>query len=251
MKCSIASACLLLTLVFGLSVLGQAQQRNAPRIENKKHRPTNRPPKITSFKSSSGIITIPCPSWESPIGVGCTPSASHEVDLQTEAYDPEGDTLQYKYSVTDGRITGAGSSVRWDYYKLVPDSYTVKVIVSDQHGGSASATISLKIVPCPICDPSCPTISISCPEDANEGQPLTFSANVSGVDPNENLTYNWTVSVGTIVSGQGTPTIVVDTRGVEAKQIKATIEIGGFPPECDRERSCEVRIQKKPPAGEQ
>src|SRR5207253_7135758 len=59
----------------------------------------------------------------------------------------------------------------------------------------------------------------------------------SDVDPNASVTYNWTLSSGTITSGQGTPTIIVDTTGLD-DNVTATIEIGGLPSECDRTRNC-------------
>lgn len=244
MKRIIASACLILTFVFGLSALVKAQRRDPPQSGNKKHRTANHPPKITSFQSSAGTVTIPCPWWDAPNAMSCVPSPRHDVTLTTEASDSDGDTLQYEYAVTGGQIIGKGSSVDWDFYQLKPGSYTVTVAVSDQHGGIASASINIVVVLCQ-CDHFCPTVSIECPIDAEEGQPMTLSVNVSGGEPKVNLTYKWTVSAGTIIAGQGTPTIAVDTKGLGEKQIKATIEIGGFPPECDRERSCIVLINKK------
>jgi hypothetical protein len=64
---------------------------------------------------------------------------------------------------------------------------------------------------------------------------MTFTANVSG---GPSVTYNWTVSAGTIESGQGTPSIVVRTAiGDAGSNVTATVEIGGLDPACNCPRS--------------
>jgi hypothetical protein len=93
----------------------------------------------------------------------------------------------------------------------------------------------------------CPTINISCPTDQLiPGTPATVSVKLSGGDPNIPVTYNWTVSDGTITGGQGTPSIIIDTTGLGAglaeQKITATVEIGGLPSECDRARNCSFLI---------
>ncbi len=45
-------------------------------------------------------------------------------------------------------------------------------------------------------------------------------------------TYNWSVSAGTITSGQGTSTITVDTTGLGGQSVTATVSIGGADPSC-------------------
>ena len=60
---------------------------------------------------------------------------------------------------------------------------------------------------------------------------MTFTANVSG---GPDVTYNWTVSLGTIESGQGTPSIVVRTAVADAGQnVTATVNISGLDPACN------------------
>jgi hypothetical protein len=46
-------------------------------------------------------------------------------------------------------------------------------------------------------------ISISCPETVEAGQPVTLSANISGARADIQPVFNWTVSGGTIIGGQG------------------------------------------------
>jgi hypothetical protein len=94
--------------------------------------------------------------------------------------------------------------------------------------------------------PDCPTIATSCPASVEADNPMTFTANVSGGDPNVTPTYNWTVSAGTIESGQGTSTITVSTTGVSPDStITATVDVGGYDRECNTSSSCTGMIMPK------
>ena len=64
-----------------------------------------------------------------------------------------------------------------------------------------------------------------------------------------NVTYNWTVSAGTISSGQGTSSITVDTAGLGGQSVTATVELGGLDPSCSRTASCTTSVKApNPPA---
>jgi hypothetical protein len=62
------------------------------------------------------------------------------------------------------------------------------------------------------------------------------SRTTSGLAP----IYDWTVSAGTIIEGQGTPTIKVDTTGLAGQTVKATLSMGGYTMDCSA--SCAVSI---------
>ena len=78
----------------------------------------------------------------------------------------------------------------------------------------------------------CPTISVSCPADVESKQPLTFELAVYGGDPTITSTYQWSLSRGKIVSGQGTLQIVVDVSELAGKSLTATVKVGGYDPGC-------------------
>ena len=90
----------------------------------------------------------------------------------------------------------------------------------------------------------CPRVSVECPGGVVAvGTPLTFTATISGGDPAVIYTYRWTVSAGTIASGQDTSSITVDTTGLGSGQtVEATVEIGGFPEPCDKKGSCSSQL---------
>lgn len=93
--------------------------------------------------------------------------------------------------------------------------------------------------------PKCPTVRVSCPDQVKQGEPITFTADVNGGDPNVTPTFNWTVSASGIESGQGTSSITVDTKEVKAgTTITATVDVGGYDRECSTSSSCTTSIVK-------
>jgi hypothetical protein len=200
----------------------------------------NQPPTV-NLSASSGTITLPCPPGT--ISSSCTPSSNQTVQLAANATDPDGDTLLYTYTTTGGRVTGDGANTSWDLTGVQPGTYTATVEVDDGCGCVAFSSTTVTVAGCTNCLPPCPTVNISCPTDqVQTGTPATVSVSLSGGDPNASPTYNWSVSAGTISSGQGTPSITVDTTGLSGQNVTATVEIGGLPPECQRTASCSFSV---------
>jgi hypothetical protein len=91
----------------------------------------------------------------------------------------------------------------------------------------------------------CPTVQIQAPGGRilRDGQPVTFAANIAGGDPNVAPTIVWNTSAGTIVGGQGTKSIHVDSTGAGSnREITADLWLGGYAPECAVQASASVRI---------
>ncbi len=209
----------------------------------------NQPP-TASLAASTSTITLPCPPDMHSSGGSCPTSASTSVQLTTTASDPDGDTLLYTYSVTGGRVTGDGANVSWDLSGVGPGTYTASVEVDDGCGCITAATTTVTIAACTDCVPNvvCPSFNISCPTDVvKAGTPATVSLNVSQAGTPAISSYNWTVSAGTITSGQGTSTITVDTTGQAGNNITASVEVVGADPSCNRTASCTFSIAGNPP----
>jgi hypothetical protein len=86
---------------------------------------------------------------------------------------------------------------------------------------------------------SCPKVEVTGPPGAiDPGESMTFTAEVTGDFPG-NLKYNWSVDKGTIMSGQGTSTIVVGgTDGLEGTTVTAEVSVSGeFCSACDSKAS--------------
>jgi hypothetical protein len=212
----------------------------------------NQPPTV-SLSAASSTVTLPanCTGDQMP-DPSCTASSAATVALSAAASDPDGDTLLYTWSTTGGRVTGDGPNATLDLTGASPGTYTVTVEVDDGCGCVAFSSTTVTVTNCgcvakPTPQISCPTVSVSCPDTGTLGQPVTFTASVSGGDTSVTPTYSWTVSAGTISSGQGTSTITVDTTGVAAgTSITATVTVGGYDRTCNVTNSCTTSFKVTP-----
>jgi hypothetical protein len=207
--------------------------RRNPRLVDVENKFAN----VTGLTISDTTITLPCAPGTVPVAGSCNDATT--VTVATTAVDPENDVLTYNYTVSGGRIVGTGANVSWDLSGLQPGTYTITAGVDDGCGlcgQTQTRTVTIEACNCkPACD--CGTLSVSGPAGVtNPGDTMTFTATVSGGSASP--TYNWSVSAGTIESGQGTPSIVVRTARENAGQtITATVDLGGLDPNCNCQRS--------------
>jgi hypothetical protein len=169
---------------------------------------------------------------------------AQQVRLTANAVSPSGYPIKYKWTTDAGTISGEGPIVTWNVAGLTPGYHKASLdIQSIGSDGSCQAfsSVSVLVKPCVAVQPVCPAIEISCPTDVAIGQPLTFASRYSGgVPANVTPVFNWTVSAGTIISGQGTDTIKVDTAGLAGQTVRASLSMGGYNLECSAE--CAVSI---------
>lgn len=199
--------------------IGRRDKRQGP-IENK-------PADVNSVTLSDTVITLPCPPGTSSPN-SC--SDSRTVSVSTSASDPENDVLTYNYTVSGGRIVGSGANVQWDLSNAQVGTYTITTGVDDGCGICGKTdTKTIRVEACAGCVrprecPSCATVSVSGPAGLTQpGGSMTFTATAAGAE-----SYNWTVSAGTIESGQGTPSITVripsDVK--TGMSVTATVSVG-------------------------
>jgi hypothetical protein len=168
------------------------------------------------------------------------------VQLNARATSPDGNPIKYHWTSTVGRISGDGPAVTWDLNGVAPGIYkaSIKIDTGNTAGeceAFTSTTVAVKTCP-PVIQPSCPVVEVSCPTNMGIDQPLTFNARVSGGNPPVSPVYNWTVSQGTIVEGQGTSSIRVDTTGLAGQTVKATLSMGGYTIDCSATCSASIPI---------
>jgi hypothetical protein len=176
---------------------------------------------------------------------------STRIRLVATASSPDGAPLRYKWTTSGGRLRGEGANTTWDLGGAQPGVYQAFVEVDDGRDLNCVAFSSVSIVvtdcpPLPPPPPVCPTVNVSCPEAGTENAPVTFTANVSGGTPNITPGYNWTVTAGRIISGQGTPSITVDTAGLAGQTVRANVDITGFGMPCPASCSVSIPIMNKP-----
>ncbi|HEX6183510.1 MAG TPA: hypothetical protein VFZ44_06335 [Pyrinomonadaceae bacterium] len=213
----------------GAAQTGSQQQPASPQYQ---------PPTI-KLDSDAQVVTL-CPDAES--------MANPRVRLKATGYSPEGKPLRYKWTVSGGRLEGDGTDVVWDLSDAQPGVYNASVTLESGPVGDplCTAFTSTKVVVrnCPPPRPVCPNVAIYCPDVQQAGTPITFTASVSGGTPGVTPVYNWVVSAGKILSGQGTATITVDTAGLAGQPITATVEVAGYNLECRAQ--CQAAVPAPP-----
>jgi hypothetical protein len=86
----------------------------------------------------------------------------------------------------------------------------------------------------------CPKLVIECPDEVPEsGKPYVVRLKIIGGKPDQELTYNWSISSGEIVEGQGTPSIKVL---IKDRSPTATVEVNGLPTDCEKVASCTFQV---------
>ncbi|HEX8286927.1 MAG TPA: hypothetical protein VF556_02970, partial [Pyrinomonadaceae bacterium] len=195
----------------------------------------NQPANVTSVTLSESRVTLPCATGFRPrAGVTCSDDMS--VNVTTTAVDPENDVLTYNYTVSGGRVVGQGANVSWDLTGVRPGTYTITAGVDDGCGvcgQTQTQTITVAECDCEAIPPpcECPSLTVTGPAEAVEpGGTMTFTANVSGGNQ-ENFTFEWTVSAGTIESGQGSRSITV--RAPQSGNVTATVNIRSTNAACE------------------
>ena len=178
----------------------------------------------------------------------CDNSGAPQVQLTAKAVSPGNNPIKYKWTTSDGTIIGEGPVVTWNLAGLKAGYHKASLdIQSIGNDGTCQAfsSVSVLVNPCAEIKPVCPAIEISCPTNVALDQPLTFTSRYSGgVPANITPVYNWTVSAGTIIEGQGTDTIKVDTKGLAGETVRASLSMGGYNLECAADCAVSIPLPK-------
>jgi len=104
-------------------------------------------------------------------------------------------------------------------------------------------TISILLVGLFLAQTPCPTVEVDGPAEVEPNAPVVFTAKLSGTIHTTKPEFKWTVSAGTITSGQGTDSISVDTTGLGGQEIIATVELAGASPDCKAASSKPTQVK--------
>jgi len=209
-----------LVSLFAFATVASAQK---VRVETRSYTPPN-----LSVSADPRVITV-CEG---------APAVVHLNARATSDYP-----ISYRWSSNAGRIEGDGRDVVWDLSGLRPGYYKASVDIDTGSGDElcqAFASTAVLVNRCAPPPPVCPSVAIECPDRVALGEPLTFRSTVTGGTPGVQQIYNWTVSAGTIIDGQGTDTIHVDTTGLAGQSVTATLSMGGYNLDCSA--SCTVQF---------
>lgn len=188
-----------------------------------------------------------------PVGVkGCGAPSSPDmiIDLLLESVSSN-KTSEYHYSVTAGKIIGKGTRVKWDLSGVAPGTYRIKAMEMRRGkpvGEERSARVTVVSELCN-CDPACPVVSVSGPDRViKTGESFDLIASISGGSQDRAIMYNWTISAGEIVSGQGSPNVRIQAPSTNSfKNMQVTLTIGGIDPSfnCPINATQEITIEPK------
>jgi len=146
--------------------------------------------------------------------------------------------------VIDGQARGE-TLTEYRSFDLNPGAHNVSVTLPNGRLWTREIEVPAGRVKCvvvnyrplpPMPKSPCPyPVEVSAPQTVNEGEIITFAADVtySGA---ESLKYAWTVNPtgAKVISGAGTPTITVDTTGLGGQRVIATLVVtdGSSDPSC-------------------
>jgi hypothetical protein len=192
--------------------------------------PTQAQKKPTIINTSSAPLTLSLTSNAKEVSA-CTEAGGPKVQLHAQAVSPSGYPIKYRWSTEGGTIVGDGADVTWDLSGLKPGYHKASLdIQTSGNEGECHAFSSVTVVvnPCPVIPPVCPTIEVVCPTNIGIDQPITFTSRATGGTPSITPVYYWTISAGSILEGQGTKTLTVETRGLAGQTIRAYLWMQGY-----------------------
>ena len=225
-----------LALLVALTMSASAQTQPQKKSKDKEILSTAAKPAV-QFSSHPKQVSL---CADDPVGRVVTLSAT-----PTNYDNPA--ALRYTWSVSPGggTIKSDGANATWDLSTATPGrahTATLEVDNNREDGCAAFTSTKIFVKDCPVV-PTCPNVTISCPDTVSLGAPVNFAVNVSGGTPGITPTYNWTITSGSIISGQGTPSISVDTTGLAGQSITASVEVGGYDLRCPA--NCTVQLPRK------
>ena len=94
--------------------------------------------------------------------------------------------------------------------------------------------------------PTCGIVGIEGPSDVDHDMPLVFKVKITGVIHTTKPEFKWTLSAGTIETGQGTDQITLDTSGLGGQILTTTVNLSGAPLGCAASASTTTRIKPAP-----
>jgi hypothetical protein len=217
-----------------INVSAQAPPQQQQQKNKKDREILTAAPKPFVQLSDHAMVIAPCDEAVADAQIPLTASV-------TNFSEPE--KLHYTWKTNGGQLVGNGPTATWDLTGAAPGTYTARVEVDNNRDDGCYAFTTTKVVirECPPKPVLCPNISISGPDTVAVGAPVTYTASVSGGTSGIAPVYNWTVTAGTITSGQGTPSITVDTAGLSGQPITANLAIEGFNRNCGSTYTTQVQ----------
>lgn len=181
---------------------------------------------IESLELDQTTVTVGCSGGKVGLDASCSDS-SRTIRVKTATAGSAARDSHLETLVTGGRTVRINANeFDWHLEDLGTGTYTIRVspvTKRGEYGSPKTATVIVKQCECSYVD-ACRKVTVSGPSELTiPGERVQFIAKITG---RGDVTYNWSVSSGTITTGQGTPTIMVDTDSTMAGQsLTATVDV--------------------------
>ncbi len=188
----------------------------------------NHPANVDSLELDRTELVLPC--------VKENTADLFPVKIKMKASDPENDTLVYDYWVTGGLIKGQGSEVIWDLSGMKPGTYKLLAGADDGMGIVGRKMIRQVIIrqssECAReASVQCPDIKISPPEQIVINRVPAFVTVNMDRSP-VGSSFNWKISDGQIISGQGLSLMTIDLSKTYGDTLALFVEASNVPEGC-------------------
>lgn len=167
------------------------------------------------------------------------------IEVRVIIPEPSSETVEVETTVSGGRITSTkGLDVKWDLGGVGPGTYSITAyakIKDEMVGEPKTAYVTVAECRAYVDGHTCPSLAIAGPNEVNAGE--TFKLNTA-FDGGGDSSFNWSISSGVIVGGQGTREITIKTDPKQDGKITATLSINNFggPPFCETTSSLTVQL---------
>jgi hypothetical protein len=164
-------------VISGVACGSEQSPQGEPTTPAQPQSPTgNQPPVISSL---------------TPANIQVSPSGISEIQIVVE--DPDGDSVNIKWSATGGTFSGSGYVVTWQAPKQI-GTYDITATVDDGKGASAQSTVALSVVA-----NQNPQISSVTADPATTGPGGSSTITCIASDPDgDALNYTWQATEGNI-----------------------------------------------------
>jgi hypothetical protein len=152
-----------------------------------------------------------------------------------------GNPLRATYFATAGKIFRKPTKSIWDLNGLPGGTYSVAALVDDGCGNFSAPSTQVRVLN--YCTSQC--LRFSCPERkaTDTDSSVIFRVNTAEWAIKNKTTYEWQVSAGRILSGQGTDSVEVDTTGLApGSDLIANVKVDGLYESCENTASLKVSV---------
>ncbi len=177
--------------------------------------------------ASAGTNAVIAPANSPPVANAGGPysgTTGQPVSFSATASDPDNDPLSFTWDFGDGSTPPGTGATPSHTYALAND-YTVRLSVSDGHGGSTTVVSAAHIV----LANRAPTANPGGPYSGTAGQAVSFNGAASSDPDNDPLTFNWDFGDGTppVANATATPTHAFTASGDYTARLTVTDGRGG------------------------